>query len=194
MKKSKVRNSRFILIFVMFSDIKKAKMAGDCLKKFLTVQPDLSDGFYLRMQDDGQPITDFPAEAAFLQVVRAKEPNQAYFMTGYPAAFLGKLFLATQEESYLQAAKSIMDFSLGCNESIFSFFFAHKVGWAASILAAITKEEKYVSAATRIATHLCSLQNSEGAFLPDKPAADNLDQTAEIAIWLKEISSELSKL
>ena len=37
--------------------------AGKLLQKFSALQPDVTQGFYLRMSDAGNIITDFPQEA-----------------------------------------------------------------------------------------------------------------------------------
>jgi hypothetical protein len=47
-----------------------------------------------------------------------------------------------------------------------------------------------VRAATSIADHLLEIQDPSGAWLTDQPAHTMFDQTAEIAIWLKEVSAE----
>ena len=43
-----------------------------------------------------------------------------------------------------------------------------------------------------IADNLVSIQDADGAWLINEPAYTSFDQTAEIALWLREISAELS--
>ncbi|MGH3672946.1 MAG: hypothetical protein ACRDSH_20330 [Pseudonocardiaceae bacterium] len=45
-----------------------------------------------------------------------------------------------------------------------------------------------------IADHLLDIQDPSGAWLIDQPAHTTFDQTAEISIWLQEISAELFSL
>ena len=52
-------------------------------------------------------------------------------------------------------------------------------------------DQRCVELATAIADHLLDIQDPSGAWLTDQPAHTMFDQTAEIAIWLKEISAEL---
>jgi len=42
-----------------------------------------------------------------------------------------------------------------------------------------------------IADYLVQTQSPDGRWLSDQPAYTFFDQTAEIAIWMREISSEL---
>ncbi|MDJ0597225.1 MAG: hypothetical protein QNJ37_00030 [Crocosphaera sp.] len=179
------------LTSLYFGDIEKAKTAGIFLKKVLDIQPDLTTKFYLRVDEKEQLITDFSEEMSVFHCVNAIEPHQAYFMIGYPIAFLGKLYLATQNNHYLETAKKYLDFAQQCSPYIHTFYFSHKVAWGASIIANITQESKYRNLAIDIADYLVSLQNKEGMWLKDEPSFTSFDQTAEIAIWLREISTEL---
>ena len=123
-----------------------------------------------------------------------KQANQAYFFLGYPVAFLSKLYMATKDDSYLAAATTVLEFCLGCNSSIYSFHFAHKVAWAAAQVARLTSEKKYSDMSRRIADFLCSIQSEDGLFLRDAEPHDKIDQSVEIAIWLNEIHAELSQM
>jgi hypothetical protein len=48
--------------------------------------------------------------------------------------------------------------------------------------------------AITIADHLLAIQDPSGAWHVDQPAHTMFDQTAEISIWLQEISAELFTL
>ena len=112
-------------------------------------------------------------------------------MIGYPMAFLAKLFQATGDVAHLEAARGYLDFALACGGNLRSFHFSHKVAWGAAVLARITGDRRCVELATAIANHLLEIQDASGAWLIDQPAHTTFDQTAEIAIWLTEISAEL---
>lgn len=182
------------LLNLYFGNLEKAKQAGNLLHKFISIQPDINQGIYLRLDGNGKLVTEFPSDSAVLFFVSAKQAYQAYFMIGYPIAFLGKLYQATGEASYLDAAKNYLDFALSCHGSIGSFHFSHKVAWGSAIIADLTKNAKYFDFCTSIADYLVSIQNAEGCWLKEEPAHSYFDQTAEIAIWLKEISAELSSV
>ncbi|MGK7873489.1 MAG: hypothetical protein AB4426_09295 [Xenococcaceae cyanobacterium] len=182
------------LTALYFGELDKARTAGNLLQRFVSLQPNIQLEFYLRINDEGKLITEFPGDSAIFFTVSATQPNQAYFMIGYPIAFLGKLYQATGEDNYLNTAKSYLDFALTCHDSIRTFYFSHKVAWGAAIVANLTKELRYENLSTSIADYLLSIQESEGVWLKDEPPQISFDQTAEIAIWLREISTELSEM
>jgi rhamnogalacturonyl hydrolase YesR len=126
--------------------------------------------------------------------VNATQPNQAYFMLGYPTAFLGKLFTATNDSQYVDTAKEYLEFLLGCQGNLRTFHYSHKVAWGAAILGKITKDAHYMELAKSIANYLVQTQSPDGRWLPDQPAYTFFDQTAEIAIWMREISSEFQRV
>ena len=177
------------LTSLYFGETGKAARAGNLLQQFISVQPDLRSAFYLRMNDSGKLITAYPPDAAFFHRVSAIEPDQAYFMIGYPIAFLGKLFMATGMFEHLDTASRYLDFAMGCH-GIRSFHFSHKVAWAAAIVANLTKKTEYSDFSKCIVDYLLGIQDVSGVWLKNEPAHTSFDQTAEIAIWLKEICSE----
>lgn len=179
------------LAALYFGEIDKAKNAGNLLKKFILMQPGLDNGFYLRLDNNDELITNYAIEKEIFYQVSAVKPLQAYFMIGYPIAFLGKLYQASDEDGYLDCARKYLDFALGCHENIREFYFSHKVAWGSAIVANLTKETKYVDFTKSIVDYLLSIQDTSGAWLKDEPPYISFDQTAEIAIWLKEISTEL---
>ncbi len=178
------------LMALYFGNLEKAKASG-LLDRFIAAQPDLGSAFYLRMNERGELVTDLTQEAALLFAVSPTQPNQAYFMIGYPVAFLGQIYRATGDRFYLNSAIKYLDFALSCHDSIRSFHFSHKVAWGAAIIANLTGDMKYAAFSKSIADYLLSIQHGEGFWLKDEPEHTLFDQTAEIAIWLKEISKKL---
>ena len=143
------------------------------------------------MNDEGNLITEYPGESALFFLVSATQPNQAYFMLGYPIAFLGKLYSATQDSNYLITAKEYLEFLLTCQGNLRTFHYSHKVAWGAAIMARLVKDSRYTELAKSIADYLVASQSQDGRWLMDQPAYIFFDQTTEIAIWMKEISNEL---
>jgi len=179
------------LLALYSGDVARAEQAGDFVLDVLDAQPDLDDGLYLRVDASQSLITSFPADLAPLCVVKKNEPYQLYFFVGYPIAFLAKLYLATGDADYLAGAQDYLAFAQGCHPSLYSFNFSHKLGWAASLVARITGDPAARETAERIADYLLSIQHGSGGWLLDQPALSYLDQSAEIATWLLEISAEL---
>ena len=175
-------------------DMDTARRAGDLVKSFMASQPDTTEAIYLRMTAEGKIISEYPAEAAVFHIVKRQDANQLYFMIGYPIGFLAKMYLATGDKSFLCTATEIIEFCLGCHDSIYTFHFAHKVAWGTSIVASITKEPRYVALVEKIAAFLVSLQDESGVFLAEASPADRYDQSAELGTWLREIDVSLSSL
>jgi hypothetical protein len=180
------------LTALYFGDLEKANSAGELLQRFVSMQPDIKQGFYLRLNDAGKIITDFPQQASIFFKVSTLQPDQAYFMVGYPIAFLGKLYQATHDRRYLDTAKRYLDFAFNCHDNLRTCHFSHKVAWGAAIVAKLTGEQRFADLATDITDYLLNIQDTKGGWLQEQPAHTSFDQTAEIAIWLREIAAELS--
>lgn len=182
------------LVCLYFGDVQRAEGAGRWLARLLAVQPDLRTDLFLRVDRSGDLVRDVPEGKAAFYVVRAREPHQAYFMIGYPIAFLAKLFEATGDGAHLRAACGYLDFAVSCEGNLRSCHTSHKVAWGAAVLARITGNPRCTELAVTIADHLIGIQDPSGVWLADQPAHTTFDQTAEIAIWLREISAELLTL
>ncbi|ELT88387.1 hypothetical protein CAPTEDRAFT_195673 [Capitella teleta] len=170
--------------------------AVELMQVIFDQQPNLNEEFFLRFSHkENKIITEFPSEMTPFYVLKRSEPNQLYFMLGFPIYFLAKMHEAGYtKHNVLDLAKSLLDFCLSCHDSIYTFHFAHKVALGASLVAKITKEEKYKTLALRVADNLVSLQADSGLFLPDADAMDRYDQSAEIGVWLREIASNLDSV
>ncbi len=157
------------LTALYFGDLEKATSAGKLLQKFSALQPDVTQGFYLRISDAVNIITDFPQAVGVFFQVSAIQPNQAYFMIGYPIAFLGNLYQATQNAQYMAAAKEYLNFASTCQNHLYTCYFSHKVAWGAAIIANLTGERCFADLAVRIADYLLSIQGANGAWLQEQP-------------------------
>jgi hypothetical protein len=178
------------LLCLYFGDVQRACSAGNWLARLLRGQPDLDTGLFLRLDRSGHLVRDFPAAMAPFHLVHRREPGQAYFMLGYPVAFLAKLYEATADAAQLRTACGYLDFALSCTGDLRSSPASHKVAWGAAILTRLTGERRYRELSATIADHLLDIQDPGGSWLPGEPAHTRFDQTAEIAIWLREISAE----
>jgi hypothetical protein len=173
------------LINLEMENIDVAISAGNYLCKALSKQPNLSDGFYLRLDQQGQIITPFAKEQMAFNFISATEPNQLHFMIGYPAAYLALLYKKTRNEEFLNAAKAYLDFSLSCNEQIYQCNFSHKIAWAASLIYEFTGDEKYLRVIERISDHFIANQRNGMWYLEDIDTS--YDQSAEIACWFLDV-------
>ena len=125
-------------------------------------------------------MRDIPANKAAFYLVSAREPDQAYFMIGYPIAFLAKLYEATADGAYLKAARGYLDFGLACEGNLRSFHTSHKVAWGAAVLARITGDPRCMELVVIIADHLLGIQAPSGAWLVDQPAHTTFDQPPKL--------------
>ena len=184
-------NAHLGLCALYLGDLEKALSAGRMLLRCAECQPDPDAAFHLRLDGRGNPVTEFPAEAAAFHRVSATEPEQAYFMIGYPMAFLAKLYEATGDEAWLRGARRYLDFALFCGEAIRRCHYSHKVAWGAAALARVSGDDTAAELSFAIACHLLDSQGADGLWLPEEPPLVSLDQTAEVALWLREIAAEL---
>ncbi|NVB36484.1 hypothetical protein G6O69_01480 [Pseudenhygromyxa sp. WMMC2535] len=173
-----------------------ALSAGQCLRTFWERQPAADERLYLRMDDHGDLITDFPEDQAALHVIERSQPHQAWFFVGYPIAFLVQLTRATATAVHMAAAnldtaESYADFALGCHESIFSDHSAHKVGWGLGLLAWADGEPRFGQGALKIAKHLVDTQSETGQWQGEGPEYTSFDQSVEAARWLIEMAVSL---
>ncbi|XP_076083080.1 uncharacterized protein LOC143054081 isoform X2 [Mytilus galloprovincialis] len=187
--------SHFGLLSLYMGDINTAKECGETLLYFIKAQPNIEKELLLRMSaKTGSLLTANPDNMEPFYKIKKDSPNQLYFFLGYHSIFMTKLYQATQDTRFLASAVQILDFALTCHESIFSFSFSHKVAYAAALVATETKDDKYKQMAIRICEFLLSIQTDNGLFDKDFEPVDKYDQSAEIAIWLRETASELSKI
>ena len=182
------------LAALYFGDKERALAAGNVLRRMLELQPHATQEFLLRLDNNGKLISEFPSDQSVFYAVSMTQPNQAYFMLGYPVGFLGKLYEATGDSSVLNSATAYLEILLSSRGNLQKFYFSHKVAWGSAIIARITKEPQYLQLSQEIAHYLLSIQSPSGAWLEDQPAFTTFDQTAEIAIWLFEIANELSAI
>ncbi|MEB3166063.1 MAG: hypothetical protein VKO65_05260 [Cyanobacteriota bacterium] len=177
------------LLALYFGDLERACGAGLALRRFLDLQSSLPDRLFLRMTGDQQLVSEFPDETAPLYVVDAHRPGQAWFFIGYPIAFLCRLHQATGEPEALKAARAYGAFAEACRPRMVAEHFAHKVAWGAAELAAATGEASPRSLCEDIVGHLLMAQGESGDWMGEAPLSTRLDQSAEVAIWLLEISA-----
>jgi len=181
------------LLALSFGDVQRAERAGVYLARLLDAQPDLDHGLYLRSDARGRVVVEFPAQAAVFHLVSRSEPDQAYFMAGYPIAFLAKLAEVSSDGAHLRTARGYLDFALSCEGNLRASPLSHKVAWGAAVLGRVADEPRGLELAAQIAAFLLQIQDRGGAWLAAEAPYTTFDQTAEISIWLQEIAIELSR-
>lgn len=187
-----ISTANFGLTCLYLGYLKKAIHAGECLLKFIEIQPKPEKFFYLRINNNGELITDIPNKNVRFYVIDFSLPDQDYFHIGYSAAFLSKLFTATKMEKYLEGAIKYLKVIFPYQEKVCLSLKSGKIGWCASLLYSITREIKYLDISKMVINTLASSQK-EGCWTlkHNQPLYCTLDATSEFIIWLNEISANI---
>ena len=180
------------LIHLEGGRIERAVAAGDYLCAALAAQPCLKKALYLRLDSDSNVVTEFDTAMAPFMVVERAKPHQLYFMLGYPIAYLTLLFEKTGEAKYLESSKEYARFALCCNASVFNSNFSHKLAWGLSLLQKYESGEWYINAIRRIGDQFEKLQGKEGIWYYPSDLNTAFDQSAEITLWMMEITKNLA--
>ena len=180
------------LIHLESGEINLAISAGNFLCLAIEKQPATQKGFYLRFDAFFKPVIHFKEELTAFHLIDKEKPEQLYFMLAYPAAYLGLLYQKTKDKKFLQNAKHYLDFALGCHESVYHCNFSHKIGWASSIIYALTGETKYLITLERTTDYFFKIQNPNGLWFADAGVNVSFDQSAEIACWSMDINKNLN--
>lgn len=170
-----------------------AMAAGHYLCQAIAKQPNLKQGFYLRLDKEGELITIFDEGQVPFYFVSTTEPNQLHFMIGYPAAYLAILYKKTRNREFLIAAERYLNFSLSCDKSVYACDFSHKIAWAASLIYECTGNSKYLLVIDRIANHFIAKQQASGMWFSED-INSSYDQSAEIACWFLDIVKNINAL
>jgi hypothetical protein len=151
------------LLALSFGDVRRAERAGGYLARLLGSQPDLDHGLHLRADSNGRVVDDFPAEAAVFHLVSRTQPDQAYFMLGYPIAFLARLAELTGDRGHLSTAHEYLDFALSCGGKPALSALSHKVASGAAVLGRVTQAPHSLALAEQITAFLLEIQDASGA-------------------------------
>jgi hypothetical protein len=182
--------------------IKEAKKTGDFLIKVLKAQPEPKKKFYTAFGPKGALIQEFPAEDELYRVIDASKKEQYFFMVGLPIAFLSKLYLATADRKYLDAALGYFRFTKECSEYAYSYPASGKSGFGTAILSRVAKNADVKSAAEQELDFLVRTQAEDGSWTSFPglklygdgtvfPIEGQIDITAEFTVWLNEMLQEL---
>lgn len=172
-----------------FGDMAIAEACGKALADMYAAQPEPEKRLMLRMTRDGGFVEPDSVDEAPLHAVEVGRDDQAFFFVGYPIAFLTQLYRATGDKAALDTARRYADFALACGEAVEVNHFAHKVGWGMGLLARATGDTRHGALARAVAEHLIDEQGDDGGWLEDDPLTARLDQSAEVCIWLTELSA-----
>ncbi|ELU15436.1 hypothetical protein CAPTEDRAFT_203383 [Capitella teleta] len=168
---------------LLTGDRKAAKKAAKVVMKIMSMQPNLNQTIYYKL-DRGNLVTDASQVRGNFFVNRTA-PNQPYLFVAYSADFLVKLYMQTEKKDYLDLAKQIISWLSTCHPSIYQSDSTKKVAVAAAWLAALTGDEDAKFVAEAISSYLVSTQNDDGSF-PESTLPGN---TPEISYALRLVDA-----
>ncbi len=190
------------LAALYMGDEQAAVRAGDFLVRRWERQPQTGDRMYLMVRRGEEPVRvhgEGLDEEYALQVGASKDDSppqgQWYFVPGLVAGFLARLSEAAGERQYLQVAQEYVDFCEAGAEDRYTSPRSGFLGWAASILYALTGNVNYERIAEAVAEAIVARQAPDGSWLepclPSDMVSARTDATAESLIILLETLDNL---
>lgn len=176
---------------LFFGEHERARACGKALAAMLDAQPAIDDRLLLRWGRDQLFVPPGKGEGATLRAIEVGRADQAFHFVGHPIAFLTQLYRATGDAAPLDTARRYAAFALACGDALTASHFAHAVGWGAALLHRATGDGRHRAMAEAVAEQLIDAQGYDGGWLEDDPLVTRLDQSAEAAIWLTELSALL---
>jgi len=191
--------ANFGLTALELGEFEAAAAATKYIVRAVTLQPNIDKFFYLKQTTEGKLITDgFPEGHYKFYYLRTDQPDQLWFMLGFPLVLLAKMFQIDNNKVCKETADTILDFYDRCLEQKFGCLWSHKIALGTSYMAAVWKDykgsQRYVSTCEKIVTELLKLQDKNGVFsYPGMTDRDKMDQTAEVPTWWSEIAANLGR-
>ncbi|NLJ35162.1 MAG: hypothetical protein GX358_02820 [candidate division WS1 bacterium] len=168
-----------------------AQQAGSFLVSVFNSQPSAGSRLYFYLEDTDKFVTEYDDEVATQYALTLNRPGQWYFVPGMAACFLVKLYEATGEQSFLDAAQQYVRFADSSGEDRYGEARGGFFGMAAALLYAITDVNAYADIAKAVADNIVSAQMGNGSWAEASmgyiPPAPILDATAENVIVLSGI-------
>ena len=187
------------LTCVLMGDLETAQRAARWFERMWKAQPQPRERLYLRYSSAAGLVTAFPPDRAFFYVVESQKGHeQAYFMPGITAAFLGRLYMATGAEQWLRLAQEYQAFSMNTTERQFDWGRACKSGWGSAVLYEATGDLVYYEWTRRFGDWYVELQLPEGDWRSSKLTShtrampDRIATVAEFTMHLDTIIHAVS--
>lgn len=170
-----------------------ARQSCDLLLTLLANQKD--DGIlWSRCLKDGTLVTDLsdiPEKNYRYVRVSASEPQQAYWIWGWPMNEMIAMYELTDDKKYFDGAVKIFDFLTTCHAHAFGFTTAGKDAWGAAKLYRLTNDQRYLEKAMSQMQYIMDHQHADGYMLgegvsdeSDQPRRTTCDYTADFGSWL----------
>lgn len=179
------------LAALYFGEHGRAVACGRALGAMLEAQSAPEARLLMRMNPAGQwvlPLDGMPSEAYAIEKGR---PDQLFSLVGHPIGFSTQLYRATGNAGALDVARRYAAFALDCGDALVASHYAHTVGWGAALLYRATGDARHRALAEAVAEQLIESQEDDGGWLVYDGLDHRIEQSAEAAIWLTELSALL---
>lgn len=181
---------------ILMGDSERATRTADLCIRILEEQPEIDKRLYFVWDSENGLVTEAPPGKELQTYVDCSQPGQFYISPGAAAMFLGRLYMATSDDKYIQAARQYLDFMETCADDRYCFPMSCKVGWGAAVVYAATREDKYKKMATAVGDYLLDIQDESGAWVPEGDGWTEAmlnDETNEFCCIIGEIIEALTE-
>lgn len=141
-----------------------ATRTGKFLLQLVRAQPNPDREFFFLWDTQKGLITKSDPDAERTWMLRWAEPLQLHFKTALLVRAFTLLQSTTGDAEYLKLAENYYRKAVNHSPDLWTNTFAHKMGWAAHDLWRVTRNAQYAEDARRMADHLVTLQQADGAF------------------------------
>lgn len=185
------------LAFIYTGRIEEAIQVGNFLENIYIQQPDISTELFFAYRRTTQSLFSHSEQGKASSVsIHNQKARQWFFAPGLIAAFLVKLYQATNQIVYLELAENYQNFVQNCSEQQFNGIEVCKTGWSASLLYQETGKPEYFNWAIRVGDYFVDSQANDGRWKDDRynPSTTGQDiaLTAQDILWLDASIAALS--
>ncbi len=162
------------MALLMAGRLAEARRAGDFILRLLSLQPEPDKYFFSCMKPDGTLFTDvFGTEDQWADDSRKQKClstaadglAELTWLIGKPTKFLTRLYTATGESKYLEAAKQAFFFFHKLQANAWINYASCKTMWAGAELYRLTGESIFAETAVRLLDHYVKTQSPSGSWV-----------------------------
>ena len=181
---------------LMSGRLEEAGRAGDFILRLFELQPEPDRYFFSCMNSDGVLHTDvFDSEDKWdpegrkqkCLSVEADGLEELTWLIGKPTKFLARLYTATGEKRYLDAARWAFFFFHKLHQNAWLNYASCKTMWAGAELYRISKERVFAETALKILDFFCETQTESGTWVHSLWYRSEEEQTF---CWTADITFE----
>lgn len=175
----------FCMVASLYNNrIDKAVKAARFLVTVKDIQPNLSEGIYVCMQNDGKLVTNYTEDDMPCYILKWDAKKQMYIFLGAAIMGLCNVYMVFPEPIFLEAAKCYYEWAMHWDD-IWETPRSGKLARGAADLYRITQDPQYAQTAVRIADYIVNTQNKNGSW--PAPPGNQESWTGEFVIHLNEI-------